>query len=174
MIHSGVETSHYTAQEAQFLGGKEEPEDVKLARWHRVKPKRSKCFICVLVKTSVCHCQSGGGGQLKTKQWCSEGPEISYSQKAVTCSRKSCKRMCNCNRGRVEGWRGWRWRWGCSKRAQKKKHTFLRENSRLGLQSYTDTSGQEWWRAGEEGRGEERKSEEGWGEERIVAVKRQF
>lgn len=53
-------------------------------------------------------------------------------EKAETCSRKSCKRMCNCNQGGVEG---------CSKRAQ--KNTFFSENSRLGLQSYTDTSGEE-------------------------------
>lgn len=59
IIHSGAETPHYTAQEAQFFGGK---EVVKLARWHRVKPRRSKCFICVLAETSVCHYQSGGVG----------------------------------------------------------------------------------------------------------------
>lgn len=52
-----------------------------------------------------------------------------------------------------EGWRG--------VQSGHKKNTFFRENSRLGLQSYTDTSGEEWWRAGEERRREERKSEEG-------------
>lgn len=55
--------------------------------------------------------------------------------------------MCNCNRGGVEG---------CSNRAQ--KNTFFWENSCFGLQSYTDTSGEEWCRVGEDW-GKENKEE---------------
>lgn len=58
--------------------------------------------------------------------------------------KETCKRMCDCNRGGVEE---------CWNRAQ--ENTFFWENSRLGLQSYTDTSQEEWCRAGGKRRREE-------------------
>lgn len=111
---------------------------------YRTKPGQSRVFNSVIANVWI------WGYLCRKNTTCDKAvilklasDDCTVGKQKYVLSKETLKRMWNCNRGGVEG-----------VLKQGTKNTFFWENSCLGLQSYTDTSQEEWCRAGEERRKE--------------------